>query len=349
MTIKSTIAVTTAFYLTFFTSVIAAAPASPEYSYRQYHITDTSNDASLWPGSYICELSLDTDEQHTATAAEMSSMYPYALMSYFAEMYKVDSSKPDKKQALQERIEKLDTAGFYAFTRLTKTVELPESWQSDFKARQQNRFVSSRSSLKARVYINEADNTITIAIAGTDFSSLTSLYSAAQLAAGYASAAATEAVNLTKDIQQANPGYTLILTGASQGGAIAQYVVSRTAETRAIVFNSQALHPKLIQQALTEKEVTHLFVEGEAMSPDSDHLVEYLIQNPMPVAGKMIPVDPELDAIIINTYFSYARGNTATGWVSYQTSTLSFIRHWTGALLTAIEQHNGYAMSKLFP
>ncbi len=262
----------------------------------------------------------------------------------YEEMYKLESRNTAKNAALQERITRLTDAGYQ--TVISRS-EMPELFRKNFKENSQQSYVSSKTSLKARIYKNDQNKTIAIAFSGTDFSSPTSVVSAVNLAFGYVSNTVQEALNLVVALQNNNPEHRFVLTGASQGGAIAQYVVSQTKNTSAIVFNSQGLHPEMAH-GLTENNVTHLFVEGESMSEDSGHLLGSWVQNALPVTGKMLPVSEVMSSIITNYYFDAQQGQTVSGWLAYRTTTSSFVRHWTGSVLAILEQNNGYNMTSLY-
>ncbi|OED49952.1 hypothetical protein ACH42_01545 [Endozoicomonas sp. (ex Bugula neritina AB1)] len=302
--------------------------------------SDTDTSYKLWNHNY----KNNYNNTAIATTEEMEKLYPYALISYFSEMHKVDSSNLNKKEALNARVDILAASGYQSFTQKS---ELPSMWQKDFKEDVRQRYISSKTALQARLYKNTQNKTITIAIAGTNFKSPTSIGSAISLAHGYVSGTASEALQLTQDIQKENPEYRIILTGSSQGGAIAQYVVANTAETTAVVFNSLGLHPSLATN-LTDNNLTHLFVEGEALSEGTYHMAGQYIQNVLPVQGKMMPVSDALSSIITNQYFNAQNGKSLGGWMSFNTTSTSFIHHWSGAILETIEHHNQLNLQSIF-
>ena len=284
-----------------------------------------------------------------ADVEQMSQLYPYALMSYFADMYKVDSSDPDKKNAIQKRVELLEEAGF---TLYEVKQDLPTVWQTYYKEKTEKRLVVRKSGLKMRFYRNEATKTLVAAIAGTDFSSKASMTSALNLANGIASDAAVFASDIINELQVVNPDYNIVLTGASQGGAIAQYIVAHTEGTSAVIFNSEFLYPSLAI-GLDSSRVTHSYVEGEFLNGNSWHIARPFIRNTTNIESSVMPVNSVLSSIITNKYYSYEMSGKGLmpqtlGLLGYYTTTPSFIRHWTGAILETIEYHTQQNLPSIF-
>ncbi|MRI33306.1 hypothetical protein EOPP23_09955 [Endozoicomonas sp. OPT23] len=329
---------------------LAATPASQAnpsslLSSSDLHFSATNANATA---SVIEHRYKAVELNDVADEAAMTELYPYALMSYFADMHKVDSSKANKKAALEKRVELLSDDGF---SPLTDQSELPAFWQKYFEEQTQQRLVVPSVSLKMRFYRHHSKKQLVVAIAGTDFSPsafITSVTSAYNLANGTASDAALTALFVVRDLQEKYDGYNIELTGASQGGAIAQYVVSNTKNTSAIVFNSEFLHPSLSSE-LDGDRVKHSYVEGESLNGESYHFARALVKNTAPVKSTVLPVSEELSSIITNKYYQFSTsGSPKLGWLSYQTTTASFVRHWTGAILETIEYHTQDNLPSIF-
>ena len=269
----------------------------------------------------------NNDKQHApqASSQKIQSTYPYVLMSYFAEMHKVSSRNEEKQKAITARTTWLDSKGY---TLITNPQKIPEDWRKDFEETTEQRIVLP-DGLKVRLYENKDQQKLIVAIAGTDFANPTSIVSALSLYYNWGfSSAAAQAFILVADLQAMYPGYNIELTGASQGGAIAQYVASLTPNIKVTVFNSETLHPALTN-GLNDENVTHLYVEGEALNPS--------VNSGATFSSLLIPVSPELGENIKNTYYRYYKGFSSYFTPSAYYTPKSIIRHWTGSLLQAVE------------
>ncbi|WP_263078982.1 hypothetical protein [Endozoicomonas sp. Mp262] len=326
--------------------------ARPVNYYERSPLLDSMSD-SHYNSTAIVSFDVDFPKiDNSITLAENSlnweplSDYPYVLMSYFSEMYKLDSSDEGKREAIFKRLHILKKK--YGFNQMVVD-EVPVSIRNLYKEKnKQNRIYDRESGLKARLFINKKENTIVLAIAGTDLGllsmeSLNSIGSAVYLGNGGVSAPAAKALQLIKALERDYQGYSLKMTGASQGGAIAQYVaINSTAE--AFVFNSQGLPAYLTGKLSREQlgRLHHTYVEGEILNSKSaiPKLASFLVQNPVPVEGYAIPVDDVLDIRMTEAFFKKA--NALSYYVTYYITPESFIRHWTGSILEAVEYYAGF-------
>ncbi|WP_034878171.1 hypothetical protein, partial [Endozoicomonas montiporae] len=148
---------------------------------------------------------------------------PYAMMSYFAEVAKIQDSKnqkPKKYSAIKERFDYLAANGYVN----AEKEDLPQKWFKYFQGGDLKRIYNEESGFRARIFINDVKKTVVLAIAGTDFSDIYSLSSAVSLSFGKSSEAMMNGMDLAHDLRQMYfpKGYRIETTGASQGGAIAQ-------------------------------------------------------------------------------------------------------------------------------
>ena len=168
------------------------------------------------------------------------------------------------------------------------------------------------------------------------------MYSALQLSFGAISSAAKIARNITTELQKAYSGYTIEITGASQGGAIAQYAaITKNIRAKAVVFNSLALSEDITSTLSNEQKsrIRHAYVQGETLNGSNYHLMGLALQNDMPVQGSIIPVSGELEDILSNNFYhSFSYWETPL----YYATTYAGMMHWTGSLLKAVEYHAGY-------
>ena len=182
-----------------------------------------------------------------------------------------------------------------------------------------------------------------LAIAGTNFASSTSMRSAYDLSTGTVPVSAKIALALSDDLLTKHSKYRLILTGASQGGAVAQHVaLNLGSRAEAWVFNSQGLHKTLYNSVSSEQltRIHHAYVAGEMLNGENYHLGKQVIQTQIPVKGTLIPVNDTLYADITNAFYNSHSTATSTGM--YYMVTRSGMLHWTGSLLKAVEHHAKY-------
>ena len=315
----------------------------------------------------------ELDTSQVSETVDYNKTYPYVLMSYFAEMYKVSSSKPAKQIALQERLNLLEKAGF---SMVTDPAFVPDGLKSLFvedptseevteraltvfdenapkgtppkktakKASLIGGFYHDKSQLKARLFLNPEQKKVVIAIAGTNFGSRTSMESAYSLSSGKVSQAASIARMIATEMQLLYRDYTIELTGASQGGAVAQYAaVEPQINGRAVVFNSQGIHPSITSKwSKSQKQrISHLYLDGELLNGDSyvDYAAQSVIQNKMPVDGLAVPVDPVLETYIKDAYY---KASSTVEKARYYFTPRGVMLHWTGSLLEAFEYHADY-------
>ncbi len=270
---------------------------------------------------------------------DVQSQLPYALMSYFAEMYKVSSDRSRRKnEALTERKNILTRLGY----RELNQSEFPTSWQKYYVPGESSRYHNKNTELRIRTYLNPVKKTIVMAIAGTQFSKTASLHSAGTIAYGFQTQVLDEALSLSRDLKEKHPDYTLELTGASQGGAVAQYVSINMNDARAYVFNSQALH-KTFTGDLNDNQLSRIhsaYIESEMLN---NALVPgyWLIQNTMPVDGVVLKLDDELTERINGIYFTFSG-------IAYVFTPDNFILHWTGSVLEAVETLSGLNLKSLY-
>ena len=294
----------------------------------------------------------DLDLDQKAESIDYQTTYPYVLMSYFAEMHQVSSNKAAKQEALNQRLNLLEKAGF---SMVKEAVFIPESIQSLFVAADTPKeiatklgltagFYDASSQFKARLFLNPAQKKVVIAIAGTNFSSMTSMRSAYSLGYGEVSQAAKIARRTAIELQKLYPGFTIELTGASQGGAVAQYAAATPQiKGRAIVFNSLGLHPSITSGWSQEQlqRISHVYLDGELLNGDSysSYAARRAIQNKVPVDGVAIPVDPVLESYIADAYYKAFKVWQKPGYYAMPRSAML---HWTGSLLKAFEYHADY-------
>ena len=117
-----------------------AAPVSYESTLADsafhYSITTTVNDPGLSFG-----IRIDYDQVVEGTAF-YQELYPYALMSYFAEMYKTISKNKARQNALEMRHSILSKAGYQAIEDISF---IPQSLHSLFIHAGSSRKIKSRA------------------------------------------------------------------------------------------------------------------------------------------------------------------------------------------------------------
>ena len=330
------------------TSLAIAAPIVPPGKLNfgtDFTVSETA------PATKVVELTeLDFDQK--PQSIDYQATYPYVLMSYFAEMYKVSSSKSAKQDALRQRVEILEKAGF---SMVTDSDFVPEGIKSFFVAQNAPKkiakksgliggFYDATSQLKARLFINPAQKKLVIAIAGTNFGSTTSMLSAYSLGSGKISKAAIAARKIAIEMQKSYPDFSIELTGASQGGAIAQYAaVTKEIKGKAIVFNSLAIHSSITSLWSEEQSerISHAYLDGELLNGNSysSLAAQNTLQNEMPVSGFAVPVDPILEAYIADAYY---KSSSTAEKARYYFTPKAVMLHWTGSLLEAVEYHAEY-------
>lgn len=296
------------------------------------------------------------DYSQTFESFDYEGMYPYVLMSYLAEMYKVSSRNESKQQALSSRFSILEEAGFHrvsdssGLSAFSKSLFINENAPEKItaKAGLMGGFYDKNTQFKGRLFINDEQKKVVLAIAGTDFSSPASMGSAWNLSAGKRTGAAILARKLATDLQNTYKGYTIELTGASQGGAIAQYAaVEPSINGKAFVFNSLAIGSDITSQWSKEQlsRISHAYVEGEMLNGDDFNFAGAVFQSKMPVEGVVIPVYGVVEEQITNVYYNsynWDSYNKLISWTPYLLTSRSIMLHWTGALLEAVEYHAGH-------
>jgi len=101
-------------------------------------------------------------------------------------------------------------------------------------------FVPAISTYETKVFVRPGTNVAVVAFKGTDPKRVVDLYTDIRLAAGHLGDTARIARSRAslKAIQQALPGYKLVLTGHSLGGSIAREVSNHPGVERAVGFNT---------------------------------------------------------------------------------------------------------------
>ena len=341
---KRILTITAAAALAITTSLASAEPAiQPELpvSGTSYSVSDADAYVKV---PRLTGLDLD----QVADTVDYKATYPYVLMSYFADMYIVASRKPVKQQALAQRMKVLEEAGFFM---VTDTAFLPDGVKSLFISRDTPHkvvvkaglfggFYHEPSQFQARLFLNPEQKKVVIAIAGTNFASPTSINSAYSLSAGKVSRAAEIARIVAVEMQLMYPDFTIELTGASQGGAVAQYAaVEPGINGKAIIFNSQAINPSVTSGWSNNqlKRINHYYLEDELLNGGnhSPYAILRPIENKMPVDGTVIPINPILESYIFDDYYKFFGS-------LYYVSPGNIILHWTGSILEAFEYYAGY-------
>ncbi|KEQ15608.1 hypothetical protein GZ77_03140, partial [Endozoicomonas montiporae] len=90
---------------------------------------------------------------------------PYAMMSYFAEVAKIQDSKnqkPKKYSAIKERFDYLAANGYVN----AEKEDLPQKWFKYFQGGDLKRIYNEESGFRARIFINDVKKTVVLAIAG---------------------------------------------------------------------------------------------------------------------------------------------------------------------------------------
>ena len=266
---------------------------------------------------------------------------PYAMMSYFAEVPKIKNRSEKKQEALDQRLAYLAGNGY----TLADASAFPERWQKHFVAKEFDWINIQETGFRARLFINKVKKTVVLTIAGTDFSDWDSISSALYIAYGYSSEAMVNGIDLAQDLKQMyySKGYQIEVTGASQGGAIAQMAAYST-NAAAYVFNSQMPHSSVID-AISDDDKTlikHAYIEGDMLNDSFLHPAGWIIQNSLTVETIELPVDEDLEEEINNEYYK----KFGSGY--YFTST-AWKRHWTGTVLFLSEKLAGKEFLDLYP
>ncbi len=166
---------------------------------------------------------------------------PYALMSHATYSFKADPIP--------------------GYKRLSKS-ELPQKWQKHYV--EKNSSIQLKNiAMGAIVFKKEHSDQLVLAYKGTDlrlflapsFSKLLENWSnfqnnfltATQLKLGWTPQHFTQALELANDLKEKYNDHTLLFTGSSLGGAIAQFVALKTT-SQAYVFNSLALNTNQINE-----------------------------------------------------------------------------------------------------
>ena len=268
---------------------------------------------------------------------------PYAMMSYFAEVAKIQDSKnqkPKKYNAIKERLDYLAASGYVN----AEKKDLPQKWFKHYQGGDLKRIYIDESGFRARVFVNDLKKTVVLAIAGTDFSDIDSMTSAVYLAYGKHSDAMMNGMDLAYDLKQMYfpKGYRVETTGASQGGAIAQLAAYAT-DAYAYVFNSQMPGQALLDIVMTDASthIKHAYIEGDMLN-NSYHPAGFLFQNTSTIETISIKIDGSMESEINNVYYKQH------GAVGYYLATTPWIRHWTGTILFVSEQLSGKNFSDLY-
>ncbi|MET4692236.1 hypothetical protein [Endozoicomonas lisbonensis] len=289
---------------------------------------------------------------HTADTAsyEVSQPYPdwenpvdrlpYAMMSYFAEVAKIKGRKPNKQKAIDQRLAFLASNGYIP----AEKEDLPEEWYRYFQGDDLKRIHIDDTGFRARVFINKTKKVVALAIAGTDFSDIDSILSAAYLAYGKHSGAMMNGMDLAHDLRQMyfGKGYRIEITGASQGGIIAQLAAYAT-NASAFVFNSQMPGQALLDIVMSDAKVNikHAYIEGDMLN-DSIHPAGFFFQNSSTVETLEIMIDDDMEDELNNVYYKQH------GVFGYYFATTPWIRHWTGTVLFVSEKLAGKNFADLY-
>ena len=265
---------------------------------------------------------------------------PYAMMSYFAEVIKIKGRKPNKQKAIDQRFAYLASNGYIP----AKKKDFPGNWYKHFQGGDLNRIYIDETGFRARVFINETKKTVLLAIAGTDFSDKDSILSAAYLAYGRYSGAMMNGMDLANDLRQMyfEKGYRIEITGASQGGAIAQLAAYAT-DASAFVFNSQMPGQALLDIVMPDArvDIKHAYIEGDMLN-DSIHPAGFLFQNSSTVETLEIMLDDTMEDEVNDVYYKQH------GAFGYYFATTPWVRHWTGTVLFVSEKLAGKDFADLY-
>ena len=265
---------------------------------------------------------------------------PYAMMSYFAEVAKIKGRKPNKQKAIDQRLAYLASDGYISGGK----EDFPKEWYKHFQGGDLKRIYIDETGFRARVFINETKKTVVLAIAGTDFSDKDSILSAVYLAYGKHSDAMMNGMDLAHDLRQMylRKGFRVEITGASQGGAIAQLAAYAT-DASAFVFNSQMPEQALLDIVMKDARthIKHAYIEGDLLN-DSIHPAGFLFQNSSEVETLEIMLDDNMEDEVNNVYYRQHGG------FGYYFATTPWVRHWTGTVLFVSEQLAGKNFADLY-
>ncbi|WP_281646602.1 hypothetical protein [Parendozoicomonas sp. Alg238-R29] len=264
---------------------------------------------------------------------QAKALYPYALASHMAHSYKLERSKPADHHWNFDRLE------FLKLEQI-KAIDLPVSASKTFKPRVTKRFEHSHSGLQARGFIHRPTSTVILAFAGTDFDatyrSAVTISASSQIAYGFRHQILTEARRLCRHLKNTPSIKSIVLTGSSLGGAVAQYA-GLACNVPAVAFNSLELPDSLRRDAiyhrskenLTEETATEAIntynknwlilaeVEGEYLNNKSTW-GNTLFQNPHPEGVPVYVIPANTTKLSIKK------------------------RHWTPALVDSIEKASNY-------
>ena len=101
-------------------------------------------------------------------------------------------------------------------------------------------FVPALSTYETKVFVRPGTNVAVVAFKGTDPKRVVDLYTDIRLAAGHLgdTARISRSRETLKQVQEALPGYKVVLTGHSLGGSIAREVSNTKGVSRAVGFNT---------------------------------------------------------------------------------------------------------------
>ncbi|KEI72998.1 hypothetical protein [Endozoicomonas elysicola] len=223
---------------------------------------------------------------------QLSERYPYALMSYLAEMDSIlDSEKQERQLFVLFRLAYLGEKGFQL---IADPDAIPEKWRPHFIATREQTVKAGKkshqivgqasipnSNIKIRVFKQTEDplseshteNKIILALSGEKSNeALQCLVSepkpspqASKPSCSQAEKQLQEITDLAASLKEMYPYHSMEITGYSYSGAIVQVVMSTaTFIDQAYIFNSYGVHPSWIETMPEEGfgKIHHSYVEG---------------------------------------------------------------------------------------
>lgn len=302
---------------------------------------------------------------------QLLERYPYALMSYLAEMDSIlDSEKQERQLFIIFRLAYLGDRGFQL---IADPEAVPEKWQPHFIATREQTVKAGKkghqivgqvgipnSNIKARIFkqsenpLSEfhTENKIMLALSGEKSSdALRCLVSeskpspqASNSACSLAEKQLQDITDLAESLKEMYPNHSIEITGYFYSGAIAQVAMSTSDFIdQAYIFNSYGVHPSWIETMPEERlaKIHHSYIEGSLLHGQDYNLFSRysrwrLPQHKVIVPGMKISASG-LEPHIRQIY----KLNHSDSWLDafYNFATNIWILHSKESVLRAFEAH----------